>query len=465
MIEKVREYIKNENLIEKEDRVLVGLSGGADSMALTLLLKEFSQEMGFTLEAIHVEHGIRGEESQKDAAFVETFCKEQEIPLHLFHVKALEYKEKTGASLEEAARTLRYQCFFNVAQQGKNRTRLAVAHHMEDQAETVLFHMIRGSNLQGLCGMLPKNGIVIRPLLCVGKKEIHEYLAEKNQNYCEDQTNWDDSYARNRIRNQVFQDLKKINEKAPEHVVELAEEMQETEWYLQQETEKYYQQVCKQEEKGLLVQKEPFLELLPFMQRRVLYKVLCQLAGQKKNIEKQHISLLLELMNKQSGRNLDLPYEVVAQTTYHGIRLSKRMPKEGEKKPISIALPDKEILAKGYEIFVGKKRFRFRSYAREGTAVPEKKQYTKCFDYDKIKSSLDIRNREPGDYFFLDFTDKKQKLKSYFINEKIPVEDRDHILLLCDESHVLWVVGYRMSSYFKVTDSTRRILEVQIDGG
>ena len=206
---------KKEKIVEDGDIVLAGVSGGADSVCLLLMLEQLQKKTDFLLEAVHVEHGIRGEESRKDAAFVKNLCQDHGIRCHIFSVEVPVFAEKHGLGLEEAARILRYECYKKAAESVKKefpekKIRLALAHHAEDNAETVLFQMVRGSGLDGLCGMSRRRdeGIyeLIRPLLAQPREEIEAFLKECGQSYCTDETNLDTEYSRNRIRHQVLPD-------------------------------------------------------------------------------------------------------------------------------------------------------------------------------------------------------------------------------------------------------------------
>ena len=210
---------KKEKIVEDGDIVLAGVSGGADSVCLLLMLEQLQKKTDFLLEAVHVEHGIRGEESRKDAAFVKNLCQDHGIRCHIFSVEVPLFAEKHGLGLEEAARILRYDCYKKAAESVKKefpekKIRLALAHHAEDNAETVLFQMVRGSGLDGLCGMSRRRdeGIyeLIRPLLAQPREEIETFLRECGQSYCTDETNLDTEYSRNRIRHQVLPELKHI---------------------------------------------------------------------------------------------------------------------------------------------------------------------------------------------------------------------------------------------------------------
>ena len=208
MMEQVLNYVKSEHMLSPGDQVIVGFSGGADSVCLLFVLHEISKTMPIHLRAIHVNHEIRKEEAQRDASFCEEFCKEYGIEFFLVKENVKELAKKLKISTEEAGRKVRYDAFLKhqiilLEKNPMGSVKIAVAHHQNDQAETVLFRLVRGSGLQGLCGMSPVNGNIIRPLLKISKEEIQQYLAGQNLHYVEDSSNQENDYTRNKIRNQI----------------------------------------------------------------------------------------------------------------------------------------------------------------------------------------------------------------------------------------------------------------------
>ena len=237
MQKKIQIFIRQYHMIEENDHVAVGVSGGADSVCLLLLLCELRKSMHFRLTAVHVEHGIRGAESLADAAFVKQLCADWNVPLRTFSVDALHQAKTQHQSLEEAARELRYRCFYEACRKCQ-ANRLAVAHHGDDCAETVLFHLSRGTGLRGLCGIVPVRELpeqkltLIRPLLCVTKAEVEAYLEQIGQEYRTDSTNADVAMSRNRIRSQVLPQLCEVNTAVVPHIVRTAGYLEEICEYL-----------------------------------------------------------------------------------------------------------------------------------------------------------------------------------------------------------------------------------------
>lgn len=493
MTEDVLNWIKKEKLMTEGDTVIVGLSGGADSVALLLVLLELRERIGYTLLAIHVEHGIRGGESRKDAAFAEELCRQKGVPCRICPVSVPEYAAAEGLGIEEAARILRYDCYQKEAEKlkknGAGHVCIALAHHANDNAETVLFQMARGSGIHGMCGMHPKRVLagdisIVRPLLCVSRKQIEEYLDKAGQEYRTDGTNLDINYSRNRIRHCVLPELLKVNEQSVSHINQSALLLQQAVDYMEQETKKAMQTCCAFTDGAYTILKNEWQQYPDIIRQEIVHAVLGKASGSRKDIGMVHVQDVCALMEKQTGREIMLPYQVTACRVYEGVRLRrgeiqkdaggawKKLEPEDKNEnvrpvykltetdfakleageTVTITLPDASV------------SLRLLLFSGKIDKIP-KNQYTKWLNYDRIECGLQFRSRASGDYLTVDDAGHKKKLKSYFIDEKIPQIKRDHIWLLAQQSHVLWVIGGRISAVCKIKEDTKRILEVRIDGG
>ncbi|NBH13842.1 tRNA lysidine(34) synthetase TilS [Lachnospiraceae bacterium] len=459
MRKKVRNFIEERHMVEKGDCVLAAVSGGADSLCLLLTLLELRKELEISLCAVHVEHGIRGKESLEDAEFVEKLCRGRQVPCKVYHCNAGEYASAKKLSLEEGARALRYQ-FFERAAGEFGADKIAVAHNQNDCAETMLFHLARGTGLKGLRGIPLVREKIIRPLMCVTRQEIEAYLVEKKQTYCTDLTNGETVYTRNKIRRQVLPALCEINPGAVVHMnrsalfvseaVELIDELAE-------QARKAY--VCKKAD-GICILQE-LLKQKPVIFRETLRKALAEISGCSRDISSVHIRQLQGLFSLQNGRNINFPGNVEARRIYEGVLLRKKEDQD-EKQIFEWELSPGGVLCippYGYEI-----------HTRLWNKIPQKEEipqnrYTKWMDYDKIKGTMRMRTRREHDFLVIDAQGGKKKLKKYFVDEKVPGYQRDRILLLTDDSHILWVLGYRISEDVKVTEHTRRVLEIRVNGG
>lgn len=478
MIEKVYRLIEQEKLIEQGDFVLAGVSGGADSVCLLLLLLAYRDRCAFSLEVIHVEHGIRGEASRADAAFVEALCLAHGIPCHVYAVDAIDYAKQNGIGLEEAARKLRYDCYGRaVCESGGQSVKVALAHHADDNAETILFQLVRGSGIRGMCGMRPIRAMdggaaVIRPLLAVTRSEIEQYLKEQGQEYRVDVTNLDTDYSRNRIRHKVLPELLKINPGAVEHMTRTSGMLLELSDYLSREAEQLMAKTCHFLEDACEIEESFFIEYQPVLQKEAVLRILSRIAGNNRDIASIHVEEVLRLAERQVGRMLSLPYRMRATRIYGGVRIEKESQAQGNTtgkvKQYDITREMLQAAEAGEEIRILLEEEEIclcvHDFNGEMQEIP-KKTYTKWLNYDKIECGLQLRQRADKDYLMIDEKGHKKKLKEYFIEEKIPREQRNRIWLLTEESHVLWVIGRRISADYKIDKNTRKILEVRISGG
>ena len=461
MQERVRAYVEKYQMILPGDRIVAGISGGPDSVCLLYLLKELCREKGANLLAVHVNHGIRGAEAEADEVFVQKLCEKEGIPLRVYGFDVPGRAARERLTLEEAGRLCRYEAFKKEAE-GSGRARIAVAHHANDQAETVLFHLFRGSGIRGLAGMEPVRDQVIRPLLCLEREEILVWLRERNIPWRTDSTNGEVEYTRNRIRHGILREAEEqVNAHAARHVAEAAAELSEIEAYLEERTAGAYRLCVREEDEGCFLFETPFRQTESLIQGRVLRRCMGFLGGLK-DVERIHIRILAELMEKQCGSRADLPGGRGAVREYSGIRLYRQKKASesagsGVERCIRPEIPG-TCLADG-------KRWTFSLEPAEKDQIIPQKTYTKWFDYDKIKKCPEIRGRRPGDYLEINREHGRKKLKAYLTDEKIPAADRDKMWFLADGEHILWVPGRRISEGYKVTETTVNMLKVQIDGG
>lgn len=471
-MKRIEKFIQKYHMLTCGDRVIAGVSGGADSVCLFLMLLELREKIGFDLIAVHVHHGLRGEAADQDQQFVETLCEQHRIPLEIFRVNLESIAKKRKQSLEEAGRMVRREAFDSVCKKyGGNK--IALAHHQNDNAETLLWNLSRGTGLDGLGGIRPVNGKFIRPLLCMNREEIEEYLAKRKQSYCIDETNAGTDYTRNKLRHLVLPILEEqVNSAAVRHMNETMEQIWELQEYMQEQVEAAYQE-CVQEhfEKAcwIQIQQKSFETFPELIKKMVIRKGMEQVGGKKRDLSHKHVDVMMELMNKQVGRTLDLPYEMHAKRNYEGIRLEKqRTYSFGEEKKAEIMQECMAELNIPGETILADRNLKLRCKILEKPKnlsikdIPQK-IYTKWFDYGIIKSSLYIRTRQAGDTIVIDEKGHQKKLKNWFVDEKIPKEVRDSQLLLAENNEILWVLGHRMSQAYQVKQSTKWILQIEVE--
>lgn len=485
-MKKVQEYLKQYHMVSRGDKVLAGVSGGADSVCLFHMLRELRQTMDFSMEVIHVEHGIRGKDSIDDAVFVENLCREYDVPFHLYPVDVPAYAKEHHMGYEEAARVLRYQAFREYARsqiEAGEHVRIALAHHMNDNAETILFQLIRGSGLTGVCGMRPvrqeQDGICyIRPLLCAERSEIEQYLHTHGQAYCTDATNADIEYSRNRIRSCVLPELCKLNDQAILHMNQTARRLMDVKEFLDQETDALSDEMIVRQGDQVAFPLEQVSKLPTAVAQEVVRRAIFLAAGKQKDITAVHVRDVMGLANLQSGRQVHLPYGILARREYDSVILEQsdnsRSTWEQQVEAGTLEALREECIANPQgmsqmETMIldgnrGTISFRVRKILENKEEIP-KKPYTKWLDYDMIKNGFLLRNRHSGDFFYTDSLGHRKKLKEYFINEKIPSEQRQQMILLANESEIFWIIGGRISDTCRITDETNYILEIDYNGG
>lgn len=453
MQKKVSTYLKQWKMLSLETKVCVGFSGGADSTALLLLL----WELGYSVLAVHINHGIRGEEARRDQNFCENFCLERNIPIKVFEKDVPKIALERGISTEEAGRFVRYEIFEKLLKEGEV-DRVALAHHKNDQAETMLFHLMRGTGLRGLRGMEPVRFPYIRPFLSVTREEIEAWLQKKGIVWVEDGSNYELEYSRNQIRHQVLAPMEQIRKGSIERMADTAVRLLELEDFLKQELEKQKGNCVKKEGGQIFILLTKFNKLHPILQKALVQECLEELLGGGKDLEAIHIEQVCALALGRSGSRLSLPQGFYAIRRYEELLLKHGYGVEKSKEAVYCE-PVGEYHYMG-EIF----RFSLENWNKK-EEIPVN-CYTKWFDYDKMEQGVVLRNRLPGDYLET-VKGSHKKLKDYLIDCKIPKEERDALILLADGSHIIWVVGMRISEHYKVTEQTRKVLKVQRieDGG
>ena len=456
-------------MIESGDRIVAGISGGADSVCLFFALLELQKEMDFTFYAVHINHGYRGEASDRDERFVRDLCEKYGVPLQVFSVDLESTAKKRKQSLEEAGREIRRE-LFEKEMQSRDACKIALAHHENDNAETFLWNLCRGCGLHGLGGIRPVNGVYIRPLLGMTRGEIETFLQKRQQPYCTDATNLETDYTRNKLRHLVLPVLEEqINRQTIRHMNTTMEELRELDDYVEMQVEAAYQAcVEKEQDENCLIRKEPLLQYPELLQNKVIFRCLAETAATQKNLGRVHVEDVRALLEKQPGRSLDLPARVRAVREYEGVRLKKiRYEKEQsvkdrytEQNAVCLAIPGTTVLPE--QNLKVTCRILEKNPLSEGTDIPQK-TYTKWFDYDIIKKCLHIRTRQSGDWITVDGAGHRQKLKSWFVNEKIPYKQREEIPLIAEGNQILWILGYRMGSAYRISSETRRILRIDVE--
>lgn len=438
-LQSVRAYIKAHELLSPDDKCLVALSGGADSVALLICL----QELGYTVEAVHCNFKLRGEESDRDETFCMALCKKRNITLHKVHFDTRSYARLHKVSIEMAARTLRYG-YFEQLRQALGFTSIAVAHHRDDNAETVLMNLARGTGLKGLCGIRPHNGFIIRPLLCVAHADILRFLDEMGQNHVEDSTNAEDEALRNRIRHKVIPALEEVNPAAVKNICKTAERLSSAWTLLKEEVSKG--ETWQKEANGSRSVKRSAIG-----NEYALWFLLSNLGFSSVQVEEIY----------SATKHTDASGQTWQSAT-HLLTLARQRLQAVE---LSL-LPEKELklpITGTYDYGNGLK-LRINETAYSSDYVISKDPLRVCLDADKVRFPLTIRPLRSGDRF-VPFGMKGSKLVSDFLTDrKFSQIDKRMQLAVCDEmGEIVWLAGLRPDNRFRITSETKRVLEMSLD--
>lgn len=510
LVRKVAEWADRKRVLLPDTAVVAGVSGGADSVCLLHVLLQLARQRSFSVFAVHVNHMLRGDESDRDEEFVRDMCAEWKVPLHVLREDVGAYAAKEGYSVEEAGRIIRYECFHKIMGE-RGAQYIAVAHHQDDQAETVFLHLLRGSGLDGLCGMDDISGFVIRPFLDVEKAEIEEYIERNGLRHRFDSSNQDNSYVRNAIRNEIFPlteertrfpVLASLNRTArllkadKEFLSEMAQQL-------------FHTMVRRTEENKVILDRIKFNTLHPSMAGRIIRLAWKELTGSAMGLEEKHVATVGKLSYTEgSGKRVNLPEGIHVVVEYDKLVFMRMQTRHAAAQfcfrlsvPSVIDLPDGSVrfISCLYTAEEYQKKFGSLEKAKE-------ESLTQIFDYDKINRGINktvtgldsvvppdreenrvsepakdraslqedtegrqlheftpmtIRNRRPGDTFFPYRSPGSKKLKEFFIDEKILRDERDDIPLLAVDQNIIWVVGLRTSELYRISENTGKVLHIQ----
>ncbi|NLJ96265.1 MAG: tRNA lysidine(34) synthetase TilS [Clostridiales bacterium] len=472
MINRVSEYIKSNKLIEKGDRIVIGVSGGADSVCLLHILFTLYKDTDVKLIGVHVHHGIRGKEADEDENFVRDLCNNLGIEFIVYHHDMKLTAKEEGLSEEEAGRKIRYQSFLEASKENKCN-KVAIAHNKNDKAETFLFNLFRGSAVKGLTGIKPMVTMktdtdditIIRPLLFVSREDIERYLRDVGLSFQSDLTNFSDLYTRNKIRNRILTYAKdNINPGVVDHITQAANILGETYDFIDKYSCNRFMAIVSESNNSYEYDVNELMEEDIVIQKEVIRKILGNLAGKFKDIEKKHIEDILALGMKQVGRRIHLPYGMIALKKYDKVKIYlkdnkiKNMEDYNKIEPVEINIPGRTYLGKE-DVYIDTKIF-----CNEKNESFPQNSCVKWFDYDRIENTLILRTRRTGDYLQINSQGGRKKLKDYFIDLKIPKEERDRILLVADGNHIIWIIGYgnRISENYKISEKTNHILSMKL---
>lgn len=448
ILTRFKENIICNNLLENDDTVIVGASGGPDSQFLIYLLNEIKSDYNLTIILAHLNHLHR-----KEAIYDENLVKETGENLG-FDVKVRkasmdEFSRENKISAEDAGRRLRYNFFNDLASEYKN-SRIAVAHNKDDQAETIIMRMIRGTGLDGLVGMDYKKDNIIRPILNFEKKEILSFLDENNIPYALDQTNFSNDYTRNFIRNEIIPKMEEINPKTKDNIYSLSKLVKNDLEIIDESILNISKDVIvKQSVDEIDIDKEYFENLSYPYKARIIRLAVEKLSGTTKDFSKENIDYFINLTELSNGKKI-IKGDLVFSKSYSSYKLSKFLNQEEKDKLVYLDLAEEKP---------------FNGYKIRANLVDEKEGKSPniaYFDYEKLEFPLIIRNRKDGDRFKPLGFDHNKKLKDFFIDQKIDKDLRNQIPIIISNDKIIWIVNYRMSEDFKVDERTKKIVKIEV---
>ena len=439
MLNKVADFIAKHRLLSREGLHLVALSGGADSVALLLILKE----LGYRIEAAHCNFHLRGEESNRDEDFVKELCRKQDIPFHVIHFDTNEYAALHQVSVEMAARELRYG-YFRQLRQDIGADKVCVAHHRDDAVETLLMNLMRGSGVHGLTGIRAHHGEIVRPLLAVSRQEIEEYLHSIGQDFVTDSTNLVDDVLRNKIRLNVLPLLEKINPNVAENIGKTARFMQETEKVVEtairQQQEEFIEHDAQRETETVSIET---LQQLPSPEL-FLYEWLS-----KKGFNTTQVEQLTEHLDGISGRAFETPDHTLLIDREYLVLARRKAPMK------SLRIPEEGRYRIDENICIDIKSLENVFISKSDDCI--------TIDKAKVKYPLTVRPIANGDAF-IPFGMTGRKLVSDFLTDQkcSLLEKRNQLVVTDCEGQILWLVGKRTDNRFRVTEQTTEVLQITL---
>ena len=469
-LEQVYEFIKKYRMLNEGDKVLVAVSGGADSVALLDMLFCLRHRLGISLQVAHLNHMFRAEESLGDAVFVENLAALYDLPVTVRHIDVPAYKKQFGLSTQPAARTVRYNFLKETAVQ-EAAARVALAHHADDQAETVLLHFLRGTGAAGLRGMLPvRDNFYIRPILCLRRQDIDNYCTDKNLAWRLDSSNLKTDYRRNKIRMHLLPLLEKeYNHKLVPALNRLGEICRDEEDYLEVLTHNEYNKLTVFNSAGEIRLSVRDFQRIPLaLQRRVLRLAWRKITGGFHDLSFEQVDKALDLLrNHASSGRVELSGGVGVVKSYETFSVTACNAEQVVQRSYSyeVMVPGQVCLAEinktlCCEVLTGEAvAKKYKGISLERFKLPPNEA---LLDYDRVSFPLHVRGRQEGDVFSPLGLAGSMKLKKYFINQKVSREDRDKTPLVVGGGKIIWVGGMQIAESVKINSNTTSFLYLKL---
>jgi len=454
IIKKVKQTVEKYNMLSIGDHVLVGLSGGPDSVCLLQILNILKPAYKLKISAAYIDHGLRPEDVPKEIEFCRNLCNRLGISFYTQSINVKEFAKTEKVSIQEAARILRYgaleQISINI-----NAHKIALAHNADDQAETVIMRLLRGAGPAGLSGIPPVRKKIVRPLIEVERAEIEKFLSEKNISYIIDPSNESLKYLRNRIRKTLMPVIKSISPKATRIISKTADILREENDYINVAVTKALMRLMSRKtDKTVELFCNPMEVLNLVILRRSLRVAIDSVRGLK-GLTFDHIEDIIKLIKTgKPGDRIYLPKGIRAIKGYSTLVITAEPPRKLSTYEIT---EPQEIYLKEASVVLSLKEIKRQELKDFGDG-----KNTIYADLDKIKFPLIVRARKPGDYFYPFGFGKKKKLQDFFVDEKIPRDERDTVPVIESDGAIVCIAGYRLDDRFKIDDNTKRCLQIKL---
>jgi len=465
----IRDSIVEQQLVKRGDTVVVGISGGADSVCLLSILSKIKDDIGISLHAAHIDHGIRGKESQADVSYVAALCELLKIPATIQYENVPAYRRRYRLSLEEAARNVRYSFLTDVVHR-VNASCAAVGHTQDDQIETILLHIIRGSGIAGLRGLQPRSSLfisgmrkpltIIRPLLSISRQETEAYCRRHRLDYRFDASNEDTGFVRNRIRIELLPQLRSYNKNVDDSLLRLSLLAADDIDFIEHQADIFWRTAAQIKDRAVYYDTETIRDAPVTIQRQLFRMGLVKLLGNARDFDAGHIDSMTQMITKPAGKIISLPHRLALSSSYGNLILAREgdvpCPLPALKEMISIRIPGNTklngwyITARIMQATAKKKPIIYQHYT----------DFTAILDLNALGTKLVLRNRLPGDRFQPLGMKKSKKLQDFMVDRRIPRTWRNHIPLLCTEEYIAWVVGWQIDERVKVTGSTDTAVKI-----
>jgi tRNA(Ile)-lysidine synthase len=454
-LKKFENFVLKHQLIKKDDKIMVGFSGGADSTSLLLALWHLKSQYNFSILAVHINYNLRGNDSLKDEEFVKKFCFDRNISLVIKSIKM-----KSKKNLENNAREIRFN-YFNKLVKSYKVTKIALGHNISDHAETMIFRMFRGAGYAGIKGITPKSGILMHPLISFTRQEITDFLEEENIQWREDVSNKNNNFTRNKIRNELLPWIKEnLNSKVIEKIYLTGSIFSETDEILRDlARRKIFTSRLKHSKYDFSYSLNILRKVKPVIRFYIYKEIFGLITGSEKDFYHYNFEEIESIIFSSGSKKISLPNNVNVLKEYNDLIFIKKDVLEkvdvNNHRKIStlrnrLTFEDNRIIMKKLK----KIDHKHNLYEDKSTIY---------IDLDKSSFPIVVRHRQPGDKFYPLGMEHPKKIKDFFIDEKVPKFERDKVLIFCDKNKIIWVAGLRVDNRVAITSKTNNILKIKIE--